>query len=222
MTLSQETIERFLKVDPATVGHYVGSGFMRPAMKPLRRDERRMVGTAYTVRLEGRDSAALYYGISKAPAGSVIVIDRCGDETFACVGEMVATYAQGRGMAGIVVDGPATDSMALNGMEMPVFCTAVSCVTTLILGVSGDVEIPVSCSGTTVNPGDIVFGDADGVVVLPPQGYEEPLKKAEASVAAEVTQRRVFASGELPGWDIDKLIETDVPALLSCIWRIKK
>ena len=222
MELSREVIDRFLKVDPATVGHYVGSGFMRPAMKPVRRDEKRMVGTAYTVRLEGRDSSALYYAISKAPAGSVIVIDRCGDDTFACVGEMVAAYAQGRGMAGIVVDGPATDSVAISKMEMPVFCTAISCVTTLILGVSGEVGSVINCSGAIVRPGEIVFGDADGVVVLPRNGFEEPLRKAEISVENEVAQRKIFASGQLPGWDIDKLFETDVPAMLAGIWRNEK
>ncbi len=111
--LSEELIKRFRAVDLATMGHYIGGGYMRPEMKPLNIGEGRMVGLAYTVRLSGRDSAGIYYAISKAPKGSVIVIDRCGNHTFACCGEMVATYAQGRGMAGLVIDGPATDSVAI-------------------------------------------------------------------------------------------------------------
>ncbi len=94
MELTDILKERFLSVDPATVGHYINGGFMRPEMKPIRRDDKRMIGPAYTVRISGRDSCALYYGIKHAPKGSVIVIDRCGDQTFACCGEMVATYAQ--------------------------------------------------------------------------------------------------------------------------------
>lgn len=216
MPLTPELIERFKKVDPATMGHYIGGGYMKASIKPLNIGEERMVGPAYTVRLSGRDSAGIYYAISKAPKGSVIVVDRCGDETFACCGEMVATYAQGCNMAGIVIDGPATDSIAIKKLSIPVFCTGIACVTTVILGVSGEVQIPITCGGAIVNPGDIVFGDADGVVVLPPDGYEEALRKSEESVAAEVTQREIFGSGKLPGWDIANLFETDtVPMLLK-------
>ncbi len=214
MLLSEELIKRFMAVDPATIGHYIGGGYMRPEMKALNIGERKMVGPAYTLRIPGKDSCGIYYAISKAPKGSVIVVDRCGDNTFACCGEMVALYAQGRGMAGLVIDGPATDSIAIRKLDMPVFCTGISAVTTVILGVTGEVQIPVVCSGTIVNPGDIVFGDADGVVVLPPNGYEEALRKSEESVQAEINQRKIFARGELPGWDIEKLFETDTVSML--------
>lgn len=217
MALTPELIERFKKVDPATMGHYIGGGYMQPQMKSLNIGEKRMVGTAYTVRIPGKDSCAVYYAISKAPKGSVIVVDRCGDNTFSCCGEMVATFAQGCGMAGLVIDGPATDSVAIKKLDIPVFATGISCVTTVILGVTGEVQIPITCSGAIVNPGDIVFGDADGVIVLPPDGYEDALAKAEASVAAEVTQRQMFGKGQLPpDWDITRLFETDtVPMLLE-------
>lgn len=215
MTLTNEVIKRFKNVDPATVGHYIGGGFMRPEMKPLKRNETRMVGPAYTVSIPGRDSCAIYYAISKAPKGSVIVVDRCGDNTFACCGEMVATYAQGCGMAGIVVDGPITDSIAISKLDIPVFCTGISAVTTIIIGVTGEVNIPITCSGAIVKPGDIVFGDADGVVVLPPDNYEEALEKAEISVKNEIYQREIFSKGQLPNWDIDRLFETDTLAMLS-------
>jgi 4-hydroxy-4-methyl-2-oxoglutarate aldolase len=205
MSLDEALIKRFLAVDPATVGHYIGGGFMRPEMKPIRRDDHRMIGPAYTVRISGRDSCALYYGIKHAPKGSVIVVDRCGDDTFACCGEMVATYAQSQGMAGIVIDGPATDSRAIEKLEIPVFCTGISAVTTMVYGATGEVDIPIVCSGAAVHPGDIVFGDADGVVVLPPDGYEDALEKAEASVAREVTLRQHFLSGGQPYWNVDRL-----------------
>lgn len=216
MPLSDELIKRFMAVDPATMGHYIGGGYMRPEMKALNIGDKRMVGPAYTLRIPGKDSSGIYYAISKAPKGSVIVVDRCGDNTFACCGEMVATYAQGCGMAGLVIDGPATDSVAIRKLDIPVFCTGISVVTTVILGVTGEVQIPIVCSGTAVNPGDIVFGDADGVVVLPPHGYEDALKKAEESVNLEVEQRKIFARGKLPGWNIERLFETDtVPMLLA-------
>ena len=56
MALTQELIDRFMGVDPATMGHYIGGGFMRPEMKPICRTSK-MVGPAYTVRMQGKDSA---------------------------------------------------------------------------------------------------------------------------------------------------------------------
>lgn len=93
MALTQELIDRFMGVDPATMGHYIGGGFMRPEMKPICRTSK-MVGPAYTVRMQGKDSACLYYAMKHAPKGSVLVIDHTGDQTYACVGEMVALLSK--------------------------------------------------------------------------------------------------------------------------------
>jgi regulator of RNase E activity RraA len=214
MALTKEIVDRFMKVDPATFGHYVGGGWMRPEMKPLSKLSK-MVGPAYTVRFQGKDSCALYYALQHAPKGSVIVVDRCGDSTYACVGEMVALLAECQGFAGIVIDGPATDSIAIEKSGYPVFCTGISVVTTNVVGVSGEVDIPISCSGAAVRPGDIVFGDADGVIVLPPDNYMELLVKAEESVSREVELRRHFRSGGTFKINVEKLWNTDVMAMIN-------
>ncbi len=217
MALSKELYERFMRVDPATVGHHIGGGFMRPEMKPLNKNVK-MVGPAYTVRMEGRDAAPLHYAFTKAPKGSVIVIDRCGDHTYAPIGEIVALYAQCQGFAGIVIDGVVTDSRAIEKQDFPLFCTGVSVVTTAILGISGKVDIPISCSGTVVHPGDIVFGDADGVIVLPPDGYEEALRKAEEGIAKEEGIKKLYLSGGKSHVNIERLYGAD---LMSTINKLK-
>jgi 4-hydroxy-4-methyl-2-oxoglutarate aldolase len=214
MPLAQNIIDRFMAVDPASFGHHAEVGFMRPEMKPINRHSK-MVGPAYTVRIIGKDSCALYYALEHAPKGSVIVVNRCGDTTYACVGEMVALFAECQGFAGIVIDGPATDSMAIEKSKYPVFCTGISVVTTNVIGVSGEHDIPISCSGATVRPGDIIFGDADGVVVIPPDNYEGLLVKAEESVVREVEMRRHFRAGGLPKINIDRLYKTDVMAMIN-------
>jgi regulator of RNase E activity RraA len=212
--LQKDIIDRFMTVDPATFGHYLVGGCMRPEMKPLNKHSK-MVGPAYTVRILGKDSCALYYAMEKAPIGSVIVVDRCGDTTYACVGEMVALFAECRGFAGMVIDGPATDSLAIEKSGFPVFCTGVSVVTTNVIGISGEHDVPINCSGTVVNPGDIVFGDADGVVVIPPDTYPELLARAEEAVAREVELRKHFRSGGSFKINIDKLYNTDVMAIIN-------
>ena len=70
-------------------------------------------------------------------------------------------------MAGIIIDGPATDKLALKKGSFPVFCTGFSPITSMVTGTSkGAVQIPISCGGTVVKPGDIILGDADGVIVV--------------------------------------------------------
>ena len=201
--------ERFLKVDPATIGHYIEGGFMRPQMKPIKM-ESKMVGPAYPVRIIGKDSAPLYKALKEAPEDSVIVIDRGGDDVFACVGEMVALLAECKGLAGIVIDGPATDSLAISKLNIPVFCTGISAVTTNVLGISGSYGKAINCSGVHVNNGDIVFGDADGVIVFPKELAEELLVKAEASVEREVELREHFKSGGFARINIDRLLDANI------------
>lgn len=216
MNWTNELRERFLKTDPATYGHYLGVSFMGPKMKPINRYSK-MIGPAYTVRLLGKDSCALYKAIeeAEAPKGSVIVVDRCGDEMYACVGEMVARNAKAHGLAGIVIDGTATDSLWIEKMDFPVFCTGISVVTSNVWCVSGEYDINISCCGAPVKPGDIVFGDADGVVVMHPDNYEEFLQKAEVAAQREIIMREQFEKGEIKLPSVNHLIETNIPAIIA-------
>ncbi|WP_250227835.1 RraA family protein [Anaeropeptidivorans aminofermentans] len=214
MEWTKELTDRFMTTDPATYGHYLGVRFMSPKVKPLNKSLK-MIGPAYTVKLLGKDSCALYKALQEAPKGSVIVIDHSGDEVYASTGEMVARNAKALGMAGIVTSGMATDSLWLSEMDFPVFCTGTSVVTTNVWGVSGEYNIPVSCGGATVNPGDIIFGDADGVVVMNPENYEEHLEKAEAAVKREVEMREKFARGEAALKSVDGLIEANIPGIIA-------
>jgi 4-hydroxy-4-methyl-2-oxoglutarate aldolase len=214
MSIPKEIIDRFMTVDPATFGHYLVGGCMRPEMKPINKHSK-MAGPAYTVRIQGKDSCALYYALQKAPKGSVIVIDRCGDTTYACVGEMVALFAECQGFAGIVIDGPATDSLAIEKSGFPVFCTGISVVTTNVIGVSGEHNVTVNCAGAVVSPGDIVFGDADGVVVIPPDNYLELLVKAEEAVVREVDLRRHFRAGGSFKINVERLYNADVMGMIN-------
>lgn len=221
MVLSKETIERFMKVDPAAIGHYISSGFMSPKIKPAYKSAK-IVGPAYTVRMPDRDASAIYYAMQKAPKGSVIVVDRVHDDLFACTGEMSATMAKCLGLAGIVVDGPATDSLALEKMGFPVFCTGFSPVTSIMLGTSGEVDIPIQCGGAVVNPGDLIFGDADGVIVVSQDyDYEEALAKAEIMVENEAKRRKKMAEGYMytkrEDFDVEKFFNTDMMAVIADI-----
>lgn len=217
MEWTQELIDRFMATDPATYGHFVGVRFMKPEIKPINKRSK-MIGPAYTARILGKDSCAMYKAIEEAPAGSVLVIDRCGDTMYAAVGEMVARYAKAAGLAGIVLDGPATDSLWIEEMDFPVFCTGISVATTNVWGLSGEFNVDVNCGGAVVRPGEIVFGDADGVVVMEPDGYEENLVKAEEAAARERVMRAQFATDNPPkARPVGQLMEHDLVKLIAAI-----
>jgi regulator of RNase E activity RraA len=216
---NEELRERFLKTDPAAYGHFPGVRFMAPKIKPVD-PGMKICGPAYTCRIYGKDSYAMYKAIEEAPAGSVIVIDKAGDETYAPVGEFVARGARAKGLAGIIVDGPATDSVMLRTItDFPVFCAGFSCVTNNVWGLTGESDVDISCGGAVVHPGDIILGDADGVVVLPPEGFEEMLKKAEAMAAKEAVWRAAYLAGEPvnPLRTVRHLTETDIAAIIDTV-----
>jgi regulator of RNase E activity RraA len=182
-----------------------------------------MVGPAYTVRATERDGSALYYGIMKAPKGSVIVVDRGGEEFFACAGDQLALMMKHREFAGLVVDGPVTDRVGLEKLGFPVFGTGFSPVTTLCTGTNGEVQVPIQCGGAVVNPGDIVFGDADGVVVLP-EDFEDLLIAAEKMTAneklrAEKVEKEGYQFLKRDDFDVVKFFEYDKEGAIN---EIKK
>lgn len=190
---------------------------MKPQIKPINKHSK-MIGPAYTVRILGKDSCAMYKAIEEAPKGSVLVIDRCGDPVYAAVGEMVARNAKAAGLAGIVLDGPATDSLWIEEMDFPVFCNGISVATTNVWGISGEFNTDINCGGAVVHPGDIVFGDADGVIVMEPDNYEEKLIKAEESAAKERVMREQFKTATAPIMrPVGPLMEHDLVKLLNAI-----
>lgn len=223
MQLTPETIARIMAVAPAQFGHFLQHGFMHPRIKPVV-PWFKVVGPAYTVRSTERDGSALYYGIMKAPKGAIIVVDRGGEDVFACAGDQLALMMHHRELGGLVVDGPVTDRVGLEKLGFPVFCTGFSPVTTLCTGTNGEVQIPVQCGGAVVNPGDVVFGDADGVVVLPSDFREDLLVAAEKlteneRIRAEKIEKEGYRFLRRDDFDVEKFFEFDKSDLFN---EIKK
>lgn len=196
MALSSELIERAMKIDPAMLGHYMDKGFMNTGIRPVD-DNYKIVGPAYTVRFSGKYSAILFYAMRRAPEGSVVIVDRGGENRHACCGEGVTRVAQSLNLAGIVIDGPSTDTVGIKKLDFPVFSTGRSPLTTTVAQSEGDFNVPVNCGGAIVNPGDIIFGDADGVVVIPENEFVERLEMGEAATARESVLFATIAEGNI-------------------------
>lgn len=169
--LDRSLIERLAKVEAATVGHYLHDRFMRTDIRPLI-DGVRIAGTAVTVSIPGADSTLLYYAMDRVRPGDILVVDRVGDERHAPWGGFMAAVAKVRRLAGVVIDGVVTDPAAIRAAGVPTWARGVSPITTKLLNLGGGFNIPVSCGGIVVNPGDAVLADDCGILVLPPDQVE--------------------------------------------------
>jgi 4-hydroxy-4-methyl-2-oxoglutarate aldolase len=131
--------------------------------------------------------------------GEVLVIDARGDHRHAVAGAVTAAAARARGASGILVDGVVTDGAALADPEsgLPVHARGTTCLTTKQLGGSGGRrQVPVDVGGVRIEPGDVVLGDADGVLALHPDALAAALPDAELSDAREPELLRRIAKGE--------------------------
>ena len=107
------------------------------------------------------------HAIESVGPGQVLVMDCRGDARAASAGHILTTRLLRRGAAALVTDGSVRDSPAIRRMEFPVFTSAVSATTNLVLHHAVDLQVPIGCAGVAVFPGDILVGDEEGVVVIP-------------------------------------------------------
>ncbi|HEV7247774.1 MAG TPA: RraA family protein [Shinella sp.] len=188
-------IAKMEKVETATVGHFLHSGFLNRDLRAVL-PEKRVGGTAVTVRLPHADSTILHYLTKLVRPGDFIVVDRCGDDKHACWGGVVTHSMKLGGIVGAVIDGPATDFSEIRRVDLPMWCRGPSPITTKILGLEGAINVPVSVGGQTVNPGDAVIADESGVLVLDPSKAEWAVDKALAMQESELVLLERLRKGE--------------------------
>jgi regulator of RNase E activity RraA len=196
--LAPDLVQKLVRAEPATIGHFRDWGFMDPAIRAMQPDVR-IAGPAVTVHQPGVDGTIIGYALGQLRAGDVLVVDRCGDTRHAGFGGVVAYAAKVAKVAGVVIDGMVADIGEIRRYGVPVWCRGVSSITTKRIGLGGSLCIPVSCGGVAVRPGDVVIADECGVVVLDPADAEAAADRAIAMQDAEVkTRARLDAGEKLP------------------------
>lgn len=166
-------------------------GCMEAAMLPL--DEHsKMVGTACTVETQDGDNFPIHVAIYQGRPGYVLVVDGKGYTGCAYMGDLMVGAAKAIGFEGIVVDGCVRDRLGIKEMSFPVFAKGIMQRGPDKIG-PGRINTAISCSGITVQPGDLVVGDCDGVAVVPRDRIEEVLEAAQKKVEYEVTRRKAIA-----------------------------
>ncbi len=160
-----------------------GLNNVNSAIKPLK-EEYRFAGPALTVQLPINDNSAVLKAIREAKPGDVLIADSKGDTYRAIAGDFVVGLMQTMGIQALVVDGVIRDIVAIKALNFPVFSRGTTVASSGKAGV-GAINIPISCGGVAVYPGDIIVGDADGVVVVPQNHAQEILTKAKEKIAKD-------------------------------------
>ena len=155
---------------------------------------RKLVGTAVTVKTLPGDNLAIYRALMDMHPGHVLVVDGGQDLNNALVGELILQYALKRGCVGLVVDGAIRDSAAFQEADFPCYARGVSHRGPYKTG-PGAINVPIAVGGQVVNPGDIVVGDEDGVVVFPQSEALRLIEAAARSAAKEAAIRDEIATG---------------------------
>jgi 4-hydroxy-4-methyl-2-oxoglutarate aldolase len=184
-------VDGFRTVEVASVSDameqlYGQRAYMSHDMRPL--SAAKFAGPAVTVLLEQEEhkegapaSKGMLDAIDSAPAGSVyvMVLDGGASLDYAGIGGLMATAMKYRGFAGAVVDASVRDTPQIRKLQFPVFSRGIAPSTTINHFRVTGVNVPVTCAGVLVNPGDIVTADEDGVAVVPRARAGDVLKKSQ-------------------------------------------
>ena len=190
-------------VETATVGHWrLQVHAPRDPAAAARRSPRRGNGGDAGHRRSGFDAAASCGGLLRP--GDILVVDRLGDDKYACWGGGVTVAVKATGAVAGIVDGPCTDLAEIIASDFPIWARGLAPITTRLYDLGGGMNVPVSCGGAVVMPGDAVLADESGVLVIP---RDEVLAVAERALAMQDTGKAREASvrdagarlGELSG-----------------------
>ncbi len=189
-------VAAYQKLAPATLGHVLDTA-MESAIEPVYRPIK-LVGTALTVLTYPQITSAVAEAIKIARPADVLVISRGDEHRHATTGEIGSLGFMEVGIAGLVTDGPIADRVAIERMQFPVFSRGSVAMTGKTGGWGiewGGVNVPVNVGGVVVNPGDMVFGDEDGVLIAAPEEARQHLAFVQEKEAWEEWVRGEIAKG---------------------------
>jgi 4-hydroxy-4-methyl-2-oxoglutarate aldolase len=161
----------------------------------------RMAGPAFTVEVRPGDNLMIHAAITMAKPGDVLVVDGKGDRTCALMGSIMINACKKLGLAGVVVDAAVRDTEELRELGFPVYAAGAN-PNGPTKFVPGRINWPISCGGVAIHPGDLVVGDADGVVVVEREKAASLLELAAKKVADQRARLADIVAGRnlRPQW----------------------
>lgn len=183
--VNAELVKSFSEIPVANISdvmHRISAG--GPKLRPMHAGAV-LAGPAFTVKSRPGDNLFVHKAIDMASAGDVIVVDAGGDTTNAIIGELMVRTASRKGIAGIVIHGAIRDLDTISKGDFPVYATGVTHRGPYKNG-PGEINTTISLDGMVIEPGDLIVGDADGLLCVPYDEAEDILKWATEKNELEV------------------------------------
>lgn len=192
---ARELVERYASFDTANISDSMGRLFtMHHKVKQTYQPMRKLCGPAVTVQARPGDNLLGLKAIEIAQPGDVIVISGFEDESLSVWGGFMSMMAARKGLRGVVTDGLVRDVKQTQSEGFPVFAAGITPAAPTKEG-SGQINTTISCGRVVVQPGDIVVGDEDGVVVVPRDDAESLLAVVLARIEKERGWKKIIESG---------------------------
>lgn len=191
-----EAVKILGELGVATVHEAQGrTGLMKPYMRPIY-PSAKAAGSAVTVLCQSGDNLMIHAAIEVCKPGDILVVTTTSDSTDGMFGDLLATSLVAHGVVGLVIEAGVRDVGELTAMDFPVWSRAVHAQGT-VKATPGSVNVPIVCAGASIQPGDVVIGDADGVCVVPRERAQEVVKASQARFAKEEKNRHSLREGKL-------------------------
>jgi regulator of RNase E activity RraA len=166
-----------------------------PRLRPMHKSGY-LVGPALTVKCRPGDNLMIHKALTMAQPGDVIVVDAGGDLTNSLFGELMVTTAISRKVAGVVLNGAVRDSEMIGNGHFPLYAAGVTHRGPYKDG-PGEINVPIAIDGMVIQPGDLMVGDADGLLCVPYDEVEEVLVAVRKKMEAEKKTLADIAAGTL-------------------------
>ena len=194
--VTPEQIERAREFQSAVLCDVAGRrGALHGAIQPLV-PSMVVAGPAFPVEVRPGDNLMFHVALALAKPGDIIVVDGKGYQSSALFGELMVTQAIEAKLGGLVVDGAARDVATLRNSSIPIFANGRNPAGPT-KGLDGRIGVPISLGGVSVEPGDLIIGDCDGVVVIPRGDVDTVLNAAEKKLEAEAQRLSEIGDGIL-------------------------
>src|SRR3954451_1934730 len=175
-------------------------------IRVLTHPDHRVCGPACTVKVFPGDNLMVHKALDVLEPGDVVIVDAGGSQMNAVLGDLISTKARHRGAQGFVIDGLVRDLQSIQELvDFPVFARGPTPIGPLHRG-PGEINYPICCGGVVVNPGDLVVGDAMGVVIVPAAIAEDLLHRLQQHEASNAEYFESVKKGNFSNAWVDRIL----------------
>lgn len=216
-----ELVQAFTQIPASNTADVMGrSCAMNPRIHLVSSPAKQIAaGPAFTVKGRAGDNLALHAALNLCQEGDFLVVSNEGENTRALMGEVMMAYLKyQKKVAGIVLDGPIRDIDEIGKWDFPVYATGTTPGGPYKEG-PGEINVPISCGEVSVNPGDIILADPDGVIVIPRKDSPIILENARKFQQADEAKLEAAKNGTANRAWVDRLLEEKEFEFIDQIYR---